>query len=241
MAIDAPQGNLIARLCDVHPDGSSHRITLGVLNLSHRNGSEHPSPMTPGVTETVTITLDATAYRLRKGHRLRLALSTNYFPLVLPPPTEVTATIDLAQSELRLPSHPFKDVEVAEGSDNRPHYPREFEKLDRIVEAFHASQEYRSSLVSTGGHIQHPENEIEWMDVRGSHWTIKASDPLALNGAESCDGKRWRDGVETVVSAEATMTVSAGFWNIETRLAAFEDNEKVFDRTWTDHIPRDHT
>ena len=45
VAIDAPTGNLVVRLEDVHPDGASHRASWGVLNLAHRDGNEAPKPM----------------------------------------------------------------------------------------------------------------------------------------------------------------------------------------------------
>ena len=39
VASDRPVAQLIARLCDVHPDGRSLRVSFGVLNLTHRDGS----------------------------------------------------------------------------------------------------------------------------------------------------------------------------------------------------------
>ncbi|MDX1517641.1 MAG: CocE/NonD family hydrolase, partial [Woeseiaceae bacterium] len=39
---DQPVANLVVRLCDVAPDGTSLRVSYGVLNLAHRNGHEEP-------------------------------------------------------------------------------------------------------------------------------------------------------------------------------------------------------
>lgn len=86
VAIDAPIGNLIARLVDVHPDGLTTRVSFGVLNLAHRRGNPEPKPMPPGIMEPVEIVLDAAGYRFRAGHRIRLSISTSYWPLILPPP-----------------------------------------------------------------------------------------------------------------------------------------------------------
>jgi predicted acyl esterase len=33
---------LAVRLCDLRPDGTSALITMGVLNLTHRNSAEAP-------------------------------------------------------------------------------------------------------------------------------------------------------------------------------------------------------
>ena len=86
VAIDQPQGNLIARLEDVHPDDTSHRVAFGVLNLSHRGGNETPEPMEPGRFETIDMLLDDTGYRFVAGHRIRLAcrLPTSRWSCLLP-------------------------------------------------------------------------------------------------------------------------------------------------------------
>ena len=44
LSSDRPVAMVAVRLCDVHPDGASTRITYGVFNLCHRNGSEMPNP-----------------------------------------------------------------------------------------------------------------------------------------------------------------------------------------------------
>ena len=49
IASDKPVAQLCARLCDVAPDGSSRRISYGVLNLTHRDSHAEPSALTPGV------------------------------------------------------------------------------------------------------------------------------------------------------------------------------------------------
>ena len=39
VAADRPLANLAVRLCDVHPDGASLRVSYGILNLAHRDGA----------------------------------------------------------------------------------------------------------------------------------------------------------------------------------------------------------
>ena len=48
VASDRPLANLAVRLCDVHPDGASLRVSFGILNLAHRDGHEAPTPLVPG-------------------------------------------------------------------------------------------------------------------------------------------------------------------------------------------------
>ena len=79
-----PLALLALRLCDVHPDGSSTLITIGLLNLAHASSSEHPVLLKPGTTITTRISLDQVAYKVPAGHRMRVAVSTGYWPFVWP-------------------------------------------------------------------------------------------------------------------------------------------------------------
>ncbi|MGO8658178.1 CocE/NonD family hydrolase C-terminal non-catalytic domain-containing protein, partial [Rhizobium ruizarguesonis] len=81
-------GNLCARLVDVHPDGTATRVAFGVVNFTHRDGNADPKPLMPGERVSIRLVLDACGYRFRKGHRIRLSLSTAYWPMILPPPDD---------------------------------------------------------------------------------------------------------------------------------------------------------
>ena len=79
-----PVAQLAVRLNDVRPDGSTVRITYGVLNLTHRDSAETPEPMPIGAPVRVRFALDQIAYELPEGHRLRLSISNAYWPLIWP-------------------------------------------------------------------------------------------------------------------------------------------------------------
>ncbi len=63
IAVDRPQANLIVRLCDVHPDGASLRVSYGVLNLTHRDSDELPAPLLPGQRTRIRIRLNDCGFR----------------------------------------------------------------------------------------------------------------------------------------------------------------------------------
>ncbi|MDP1578500.1 MAG: CocE/NonD family hydrolase, partial [Cypionkella sp.] len=93
LASDQPLGFVVARLCDVAPDGSSVRIAHGMLNLCHRDSMEQPAPMPLGQAVELAFNIDQMAYRLAAGHHLRLALSTTYWPFLWPSPQPATLTL----------------------------------------------------------------------------------------------------------------------------------------------------
>ena len=84
VASDRSLANLAVRLCDVHPDGASLRVGYGILNLAHRDGSETPAALVTGFRYRVRIQLNDAGSVFPPGHRIRLALSTSYWPMVWP-------------------------------------------------------------------------------------------------------------------------------------------------------------
>ena len=72
-------GTVCARLCAVAPSGVSTRITYGVVNVD-RQAKDPAARRT-----TVTVKMDHAAFTLPAGHKLRLAVSHGYWPIVAKP------------------------------------------------------------------------------------------------------------------------------------------------------------
>ena len=83
---DKPQAQMVVRLCDVYPDGSSSLIIFGCLNLNHHMSHEFLSELVPGETFQASLILDQCAYHLPARHRLRVAVSNAYWPFIWPSP-----------------------------------------------------------------------------------------------------------------------------------------------------------
>jgi hypothetical protein len=69
-----------AKLVDVSPDGSADNVTEGIVRGRYRNSQQTPDPMKPGETYKFTIDLWSTSNVFRRGHRLRLEISSSNFP-----------------------------------------------------------------------------------------------------------------------------------------------------------------
>jgi predicted acyl esterase len=93
LSCDKPVANLIARLCDLRPNGEALRVSFGVLNLTHHASHAEPTPLEPGRRYRVRLRLNDAGALFPAGHRLRLALSTSYWPMVWPAPEPATVTI----------------------------------------------------------------------------------------------------------------------------------------------------
>jgi uncharacterized protein len=69
-----------AKLVDVSPDGFAKNLTEGILRARYRNSPEKAEFMNPGQIYKFTIDLWSTANVFRKGHRMRLEVSSSDFP-----------------------------------------------------------------------------------------------------------------------------------------------------------------
>jgi len=69
-----------AKLVDVSPDGSADNVTEGIIRGRYRNSQQTPDPIKPGGTYKFTIDLWSTSNVFRRGHRLRLEISSSNFP-----------------------------------------------------------------------------------------------------------------------------------------------------------------
>lgn len=84
VASDAPDTDLIVRLCDVYPDGRSFNICEGALRLSLREGLDHQVWLKPGEMVSVEIKLWPTSMIFNRGHRLRVHIASTSFRALEP-------------------------------------------------------------------------------------------------------------------------------------------------------------
>ena len=76
----APDTDYTAKLVDVHVDGYAQNISEGIIRARYRNSNEELSWITPSAVHDYEIDLGYTATVFRKGHRIRLEISSSNFP-----------------------------------------------------------------------------------------------------------------------------------------------------------------
>jgi putative CocE/NonD family hydrolase len=69
-----------AKLVDVWPDGFAQNLTEGILRARYRDSRETPTLLNPGQVYKMTIDVWATSNVFKKGHTLRLEVSSSNFP-----------------------------------------------------------------------------------------------------------------------------------------------------------------
>ena len=70
----------VARVTDVHPDGTSMLICDGILRARFKDSFEDPIALIPQMPMEFEIDLWATSHVFQKGHRVRVAIASSSFP-----------------------------------------------------------------------------------------------------------------------------------------------------------------
>ncbi len=78
-ASSAPDTDFMAALVDVFPGGYAHHVQEGVVRARYRRSERAPELLEPGAVEEYRLDLLATSYQFRRGHRLRLEISSSNF------------------------------------------------------------------------------------------------------------------------------------------------------------------
>jgi putative CocE/NonD family hydrolase len=240
---EAPSGNLIARLVDVHPDGTATRVSFGVLNLTHRDGDAEPAALVPGESITVTLVLDACGYRFGPGHSLRLSLSTAYWPIVLPAPDAGGVSIDTAGLTLGLPLlGNARTVDLPEPANPDPlptyieHAPGKSER--RVEHDLQGGLTHYHILEDTGL-SEHPGTGLSTRQVRDETWSIDPSDPLSMQGVSRWTTEMRRPGWAVHTETVARLACTATEWLISAEAVAREGETEVNRKNWEKRVPRD--
>ena len=247
---DQPQALLAARLCDVAPDGSSLRLDYGLLNLTHRDSAAEPQPLVPGQWYRVRIPLCGIAQRIDAGHRLRLALSTSYWPIAWPSPARATVTVRCGSSLLRLPQRvvdPAREPALAPFGEPEGAAPQALEEtrarsttrsLDHLEERL---GEGRVDLRRTRdrGAWRTVDTDVEYDTTGELRFSIQADDPLSAEQAIDLHTTMGREGWRIRTRATTVIRCTADAFLLEAQLQAWDGDEPIFERRWDHRVPRD--
>src|SRR6202043_2571023 len=111
LSSDQTVAKTAVRINEIGADGKSWNVTYGVLNLTHRDGHEKPSPLVPGKQYEVEIPCYFVTHRFKKGSRIRVALTESLWPMLWPSPRPVSLQIATGESRLLLPVRPAEAIE----------------------------------------------------------------------------------------------------------------------------------
>lgn len=249
LAADKPLGQIAVRLCDVAPDGASQRVSYAVLNLAHRAGSAEPAPLEPGRFYDVPVRLKICGHRFAPGHRLCIALSTAYWPILWPAPDAATITVDCAASRLALPTRQAMN-ELPVAFPLPAHGP--FAPVTKLAESRSVRRVSLDTLtgiatyetIGEGGLFGEGVERFDDINLSVDHalsrrLTVQTDDPLSARSAITQSFEFGREGWRIRIETETEMTGTAMEFRMTGKLRAFENGVGVAERAWDERFPRD--
>ena len=247
ISVDRPVAMLAARLSDVRPDGKVTRVTYGLLNLTHRNSHEKPELLEPGKHYNVRVDLNDIAQTFPAGHAVRLSVSTSYWPIAWPAPQPVKLTIHTRNSFLTLPvreTRPESDRAVSfeppeKGPCGAEAMLRAGEQAWRVVRELGTDEAMLEVIKDDGTmRIEDIGTEVDQRTVE--RYTSVADDFCSIQG-ETWTSRTFRRGKwKACAETRTILSCTPTHFRIEADIDAYEGENRIFCKTWSREIPRDH-
>ena len=249
LASDKPVAQVIARLCDVAPDGSSRRVSYGVLNLTHRDGHSKPCALIPGEFVRVRLKLNDCGYEFAPGHVVRVALSTAYWPLLWPAPEAATLTLRMP-GRLTLPARPENPqdgevrFEAPESGTPTPTHKVSAGSQNRTFSLDLLSGKATYVIDARGGLFGEGVVRFEETGTTLSHdmrreFAISADDPLSARHVLTQTYEMGREGWRIRLETRTEMWATASEFRLRSTLRALENGREAASRVWDATVERD--
>ncbi|WP_415402278.1 CocE/NonD family hydrolase [Tateyamaria sp. SN3-11] len=235
LSADRPVAQIAVRLNHVHPDGAATRITYGVLNLATCLGR----PLVPGQRESVTLALDHIAYSVPAGHRLRVSISTAYWPLIWPTPEPVELTLYSGALQAEVLSHSdgwtFPPPDAAD--------PWQTEALRPEAHIRRQETDMTTGIVSLVieddfGKVRDLDHGLINGSIARERWSIHPDDPLSARAECHWTDEIARGDIRLRTETRCEMWSDATHFHLRAQIEAFENDTAVHARKITDRIAR---
>jgi putative CocE/NonD family hydrolase len=246
VSVDHPQAVVVARVCDVAPDGRSTLVARGVLNLSRRDGHDRTVAMPVGEPVAVCVGMQSTGYAIPAGHRFRLAVTNTYWPLVWPSPEAGVLTLHggvlslpcRGPSALDAQLEPFESPETGRASPSETTMLRDG---GRTVSRDLATGETIVTFDWQPSRVRLADPGTEMGEENVSTYRIVEGDPLSAYVVCRAAVTLSRPGFDIRVEASTTMSCDREQFLVTTTLDAFEGGVRVHARAQADRFERDGT
>jgi uncharacterized protein len=243
----APLADWFARLSDVAPDATVTQITGAGLNGAQRDSMSEPHGLVPNKVYPLDIEMHLTTWVFPKGHRVRVAISNALWPMVLPTPYSMTASLELGGNEGSRLVLPVVPVHGAVPSAFSPPQPSE-ERNDIKNEGFPWPGEWtveRDEARQT--------TTVRWKGKDGYEYPWGKQDDYENLTYDADDAHpettSVRGEAESIFALKGRTLIWRGHLLVTTDQTNFyykytrellKDGQMLKSKTWQETIPRDH-
>ena len=241
-----PVAHLVVRLGDVAPDGSIEQVSEGILNLTHRDSHSDPKPLEPGRRYEVRVPLRAAGYRFPAGHRVYLGIASAHWPVAWPSPGAGDLSIH------RGPSAPsYLELPLAPDGGDTLEPPAFRTERPRLVEVGSETSDPATweAVEEPDGSITIRTHEAATTTLPDGASTLLVGETLAMTASarepghgrfeNACEYRLDRDGRKIDILADGTTVATDEAFEMDVSIRVDFDDERFFERTWREVIPRD--
>ncbi|MFF4729974.1 CocE/NonD family hydrolase C-terminal non-catalytic domain-containing protein [Streptomyces mirabilis] len=241
-----PRADVVARLCDVAPDGLSTLVTRGVLNLLSRHGRDRAVEWTPGTYEEVEFELSGIGYGFPPGHRVRVAVSDAYWPWVWPHGERGELSVVPARSSLLLPvREPGHEPPIRfEEPEQAPPLPVTYDqpaapRPERLVTHDVATGEWTLEVdPNYGGSRTYPDG-LRYEESARETYRIRRDDPLSASAVSEWTIRLTRgEDMDAEIVTRTELRATTTNFIMDSHIEARANGETVAKRAWHRTTPR---
>lgn len=246
VAADKPVAMVAVRFSDVAMDDKATRVTYGMLNLTHRDSSQHPEALEPGKFYRVRVRLNGIAHVFPKGHRFRISVSSSYWPLAWLPPEPVRLRIRTGGSRvtlpIRLPRESDENLRPFGGPEGAPPLRK------TVIESEHhnwrvirdlATDESVLEVINDGGCVRFEDIDLEVTSAGRERYCSVGDEFDSARGEISWVRVFRRRDWHAETRTRTVLTSTAEHFHLYADLDAFEGDKRVFSKSWDRLIKRD--
>ena len=185
-------------------------------------------------------------HAFQPGHRVRLSVSTSYWPLAWAPPKPVRLTVWPAESSLTLPVR-----RPLAGEDERVHVYAEPESARtparEIIEPDHdnwwivhdlATEESTLEVVADEGTWRIPRIDLTMSQHTWEWYRSTGDDFTSPNGEVKSVREMWRGDWHVRIENRTFLTCDEKNFYVNASLDAWEGENRVYSRIFNETIPR---
>ncbi len=237
-------GMVAVRISDVAPSGEATRITYGLLNLTHRDSDEEPSLLEPGKPYQVRVYLNGIGQRFPAGHRIRVSVSTSYWPLAWTPPEETMIDLNTANSFLTLPVRNAREEVTVEFEEPEQAPNLEVSLLEpshhnwRLIKDL-ASDTATLEVINDQGCFRIEETDTEITRATKEWYSFQEDDVTSARGETWTHRAFSRDDWNVELVTRTVLTSDQYTFYVHAQLDGYEGTERVYSQNWSYEIPRD--
>ena len=246
LAADKPEAFVAVRFSDVAPDGAATRVSYGVLNLAHRDSHAEPAALEPGRRYRVKVALTHAAHVFAPGQRLRISISSCYWPLVWPSPEAATLSVETGGSHVALPVlsaarireySGFQPVEKAKPMAITVFDPG-IEQRETLYDVAADRTVVRNSRSDGSYRIDDIGTVVSYGKVK--EFAIARNDPLTAETMVSVSVHYRRPDWDARLETKIRMSCDRTHFIFRSDVDAYSGGERCFSRSFDHRIPRDH-